>query len=103
MEQDFYKGRLVDRHGLEVIIPNDDEREIVHRVIYNELCVGERNESSKAEFLHIMENLAANGAEGIILGCTEIGLLVSGEDSRVPVFDTARIHATAAARYALEP
>jgi len=102
MERDFYKGRLVDKHGLDVIVPDDQEREIVHRVIYDELCVGERKDSSKAEFVRIMENLAARGAEGIVLGCTEIGLLVSVDDCRVPLFDTTRIHAIAAARYALK-
>ncbi len=102
MEGDFYKGRLVDRHDLEVIVPDDEGRETVHRVIYDELCTGERKESSRAEFIRIMETLAARGAEGIVLGCTELGLLVSDEDSRVPLFDTARVDATAAVEYALK-
>jgi len=101
MEEDFYKGRLIDKHGLEVIIPTAEEREIVHRVIFDELCVGERKESSRKQYVGIMDHLVENGAEGIILGCTEIGLLVRDEDSRVPLFDTARIHAVAAVEYAL--
>jgi len=103
MEGDFYKERLIQKHGLEVMIPNDREREIVHRIIYDELCVGEIKESSKIKYTDIIERLAKDGAEGIILGCTEIGLLVKKEDSRVPLFDTMRIHAVAAVEYALEP
>lgn len=103
MEGDFYKERLIQKHGLEVMIPNDREREIVHRIIYDELCVGEIKESSKIKYTDIIERLAKDGAEGIILGCTEIGLLVKKEDSRVPLFDTMSIHAVAAVEYALEP
>jgi len=102
MEENFYKGRLIEKHGLEVIIPNEQEREIVHRVIYEELCLGEIKPSSKAQFIDIMDNLISNGAEGIILGCTEIGLLVGEEDSQVPLFDTTKTHALAAVEYALE-
>ena len=103
MEENFYRGRLISRHGLDVIIPNDEERGIVHRIIYDELCQGEIRPSSKAQYVRIMENLVRNGAEGIILGCTEIGLLVGGGDSAVPLFDTTKIHAVAAVEYALEP
>jgi aspartate racemase len=102
MEGDFYKDRLIQKHGLEVIIPTAVEREIVHRVIYDELCVGEIKQSSKMKYMDIIERLAKDGAEGIILGCTEIGLLVKEEDSRVPLFNTTRIHAEAAVEYALE-
>jgi len=102
MEQDFYRGRLADKHGLEVLIPSEEDRQIVHRVIYDELCVGEIRRASKEDYVRIMEGLVQRGAEGIIFGCTEIGLLVSGDDSRVPTFDTTRIHATAAVDYALE-
>jgi len=103
MEEDFYKGRLVQKHNLEVIVPKAEAREVVHRVIYDELCIGETRPSSKMKYLDIMEDLAEEGAEGIILGCTEIGLLVKKEDSRVPLFDTTRVHALAAVEYALQP
>lgn len=102
MEEDFYKGRLIQKHGLEVIIPTPEKREIVHRIIYDELCLGEIKESSKTKYQEIIESLVAAGAEGIILGCTEIGLLIRTEDSRVPLFDTAIIHAVAAVEYALK-
>jgi aspartate racemase len=103
MEEDFYKGRLVQKHNLEVIIPAAEAREAVNRVIYDELCRGEIKPSSKTRYLDIMEHLAKEGAEGIILGCTEIGLLVKKEDSRVPLFDTTEIHARAAVDFALQP
>jgi aspartate racemase len=101
MEENFYKGRLIRNYGLEVMIPPTDEMQIVHDVIYNELCVGEIRESSKKQYVDIMKRLMENGAEGIILGCTEIGLLVQDQDCRVPLFDTTRIHAEAAVEYAL--
>ncbi len=101
MEEDFYKGRLQQRHGLGVVVPDAHERETVHRVIYEELCAGDIRPASKAQYLDIMNRLAASGAEGIILGCTEIGLLVNQVDSPVPLFDTTRIHAEAAVEYAL--
>jgi len=103
MEEDFYKGRLVQKHNLEVIIPAAEAREVVNRVIYDELCLGEIKPSSKMKYLDIMEHLAKEGAEGIILGCTEIGLLVKKEDSRVPLFNTTEIHARAAVDFALQP
>lgn len=103
MEEDFYKGRLVQKHNLEVIVPTAEARNVVNRVIYDELCMGKIEPSSKARYLDIMEHLAKEGAEGIILGCTEIGLLVKKEDCRVPLFDTTRIHARAAVEYALQP
>lgn len=101
MEEDFYRGRLESKHGLEVLVPTQPDRELVHRVIYDELCVGKILPSSKIAYARILRSLAAQGAEGIILGCTEIGLLVSQEDSPVPVFDTTRIHAEAAVDFAL--
>ena len=101
MVEDFYKGRLVHQHGLEVEIPNEGEREIVHRVIYDELCAGVIKPSSKEAYSRIMDHLVSKGAEGIILGCTEISLLVEDQDSQVPLFDTTRIHAVAAVEYAL--
>ena len=103
MEEEFYKGRLIQKHNLDIMIPTAEAREIVHRVIYDELCIGEIKPSSKMKYLDIIERLAKEGAEGIILGCTEIGLLVKKEDSRVPLFDTTRIHAIAAVDYALKP
>jgi aspartate racemase len=103
MEEDFYRGRLIERHGLDVIIPTAEEREIVHRVIYEELCVGEINQTSREQYVGIMDGLVTNGVEGIILGCTEISLLVRDEDSRVPLFDTTTIHAIAAVEFSLAP
>lgn len=102
MEQDFYRKKLTDQHGLEVIVPAEDERHIVNHVIYDELCRGQVKPSSKETFRRIMENLVASGAEGIILGCTEIGLLVDQQDVLIPLFDTTMIHAKAAAQFALE-
>lgn len=101
MEQDFYRGRLVERHGLEVLIPGEAEREVVHRVIYDELVKGVIRAESKAAYVGIIEKLVAAGAQGIILGCTEIGLLVKPADSPAPLFDTTLIHALAAVDYAL--
>ena len=102
MEEDFYKGRLTRKHGLEVIVPAAEKRERVHRIIYDELCMGQIKDSSKRTYLEIMEGLVEARAQGIILGCTEIGLLVKQEDCRVPLFDTTRIHAEAAVEYALK-
>lgn len=102
MEEGFYKGRLIEQHGLEVLIPTEEEREIVHRVIFDELCMGETKPSSRKQYISIMGHLVQRGAEGIILGCTEISLLVGDEGCRVPLFDTTRIHAVAAVEYALE-
>jgi len=102
MEEEFYKGRLSQKYGLRVIVPNAQEREIVHRVIYDELVVGNIQEHSKEQYIGIIEQMVSQGAEGVILGCTEIGLLVHQEDSRVPLFDTTRIHAEAAVEYALK-
>jgi aspartate racemase len=101
MEQDFYVGHLRDEHGLEVLIPGEDDRRIVHEVIYEELCVGIVDDGSRDEYRRIMRDLAARGAEGILLGCTEIDLLVGEEDSPVPVFDTTRLHAQRAVELAL--
>ncbi len=101
MEEDFYKGRLTAKYGLEVITPEADERETVHRVIYDELVVGKIEVESKARYLAIIENMVSRGAQGVILGCTEIGLLVQQPDCAVPLFDTTRIHAEAAVELAL--
>jgi aspartate racemase len=103
MEEEFYRGRLSQDHGLEVLIPEEErERDVIHDIIFGELCLGTIKKSSRDLFVTVMEKLAARGAEGIILGCTEIGLLTSNEDSRVPLFDTTKIHAEAAALLALK-
>ncbi len=102
MEQDFYKGRLEEKFGLKVIIPEQEDRKLVHRVIYNELCLGKIKEDSKKSYLRIIEKLEEQGAEAIILGCTEIALLVGKEKTRVPLLDTARIHAEKAVEFALK-
>ena len=102
MEEDFYKGRLTRTYGLDVLIPEPDEIVAVNRIIYDELCVGKILQDSKAAYAQIMEGLVKKGAQGIILGCTEIGLLVQQADSTVPLFDTTKIHAEAAVAFALE-
>ncbi|MCP5420740.1 MAG: aspartate/glutamate racemase family protein [Gammaproteobacteria bacterium] len=101
MEQDFYKGRLSDRYGLKVLVPEEADRQIVHTVIYNELCLGHIRADSRAEYLRIIDALAQRGAEAVILGCTEIGILVKQADSRVKLFDTTAIHADIAVNFAL--
>ena len=102
MEEEFYKGRLSQKYGLNVNVPNAQEREIVHRVIYDELVIGEIRQHSKEQYIRIIEQMVHQGAEGVILGCTEIGLLIHKQDSQVPLFDTTRIHAEAAVEYALK-
>jgi len=101
MEQDFYKDRLQRDHGLRVVIPNADDRAIVHRVIYEELCLGNVVDASRGEYRRVMDDLVRQGAQAIILGCTEITLLVQPFDSAVPLFDTTSIHARKAAEWAL--
>jgi aspartate racemase len=101
MEQDFYVGRLRDLHGLGVLVPEAADRRVVHDVIYDELCVGVISDRSREEYRRIMRGLADRGAEAILLGCTEIDLLVGPEDSPVPVFDTTRLHAERAVELAL--
>jgi aspartate racemase len=101
MEEAFYKGRLVDSYGLDVLTPEPADRQIVHTVIYDELCLGKIEPSSRAQYRRIMRQLAQQGAQGIILGCTEISLLVNSDDTHLPLFDTTRIHAEAAVDMAL--
>ena len=101
MEQDFYKGRLMQKYGLEVLVPNEPDRKIVHDVIYQELCLGQIIEKSKKEYLRIIESLANQGAEVVILGCTEIGLLVNQSDTDIELCDTTLIHAEKAVEYAI--
>ncbi|MCA9992621.1 MAG: aspartate/glutamate racemase family protein [Anaerolineales bacterium] len=103
MEEDFYRGRLAQKHGLEVLVPPPAERELVHRVIYDELCLGRVEAASRAAYLRIMQGLQARGAEGIIEGCTEIVLLVQPQHTNIPLFDTTAIHAAAAVDWALAP
>lgn len=102
MEQEFYLGRLAEKFGLAVVVPDQADRNIVHKVIYDELCQGRIRSESKAEYVRILRELADSGAEGIVLGCTEIMLLVDQADSPVPVFDTTTIHAVAAVDFALD-
>lgn len=101
MEQDFYKGRLSERFALEVVTPNELQRERVHRIIYDELCLGVVNDASRAEYLAIISALAEQGCEAVILGCTEIALLVGQCQAAVPLYDTTAIHAEAAISAAL--
>lgn len=101
MEQDFYRGRLEARHGLEILVPDAPDRHELHRVIYEELCRGRVEAGSRERLRRVISRLADRGAEGIILGCTEIGLLITPAESDLPLFDTTRIHAEAAALRAL--
>jgi aspartate racemase len=101
MEEPFYTDRLAQKFGLQVLIPGEADREVIHRVIYDELVIGKIQPDSKREYLCIISNLQAQGAEGIILGCTEIGLLVQQADCALPLFDTTLIHARAAVDFAL--
>jgi len=102
MEQEFYKGRLKDNYGLTVVVPNDNDRKIVHDVIYKELCLGKALPSSKIEYLRIIESLAEQGAEAVILGCTEIGMLLNQSDTDITLLDTTYIHAQKAVDWAIE-
>jgi aspartate racemase len=102
MEQDFYKGRLTQKYGLNVLVPAAEERKIVHDIIYGELCLGEIRQASKEAYQRIIEHLVSEGAEAIIAGCTEIMLLISQKDCSVPLFDTTSIHVEAAIELALQ-
>lgn len=102
MEQDFYKDTISKNFDIEVIVPNKEDIKIVHEIIYEELCLGEINVSSKKEYLRIMDLLKAKGAQGVILGCTEIGMLVSQKDTDIKLFDTTSIHAQEAVNEALK-
>ncbi|MCU7918584.1 MAG: aspartate/glutamate racemase family protein [Candidatus Thiodiazotropha sp. (ex Epidulcina cf. delphinae)] len=101
MEQEFYKGRLIEKYGLDVIIPCEDDRKLVHKVIYEELCLGKIKPESKSEYLRIVDLLSGQGAEAVILGCTEIGMLMNQEDTKVELLDTTEIHAKKAVEYAI--
>jgi aspartate racemase len=102
MEQPFYKDRLIQNHGLQVVIPSADDRAAVHQIIYDELCLGQIVPQSRETYRRVIAALAAQGAEAVILGCTEISLLIGPQDASLPLFDTTGIHARAAAAYALE-
>ena len=101
MEQPFYRQRLEDRHGIQVLVPDEPDRAEVHRVIYEELCRGVASEASRQAYRKVISRLVARGAQAVILGCTEIGLLVRADDAEVPLFDTCVLHAQAAAERAL--
>ena len=101
MEHDFYRGRLEAKHGLSVIVPDEADRDIVHRAIYDELCHGKVVDASRHAYQRIIGSLKERGAQAVILGCTEITLLIGAEDSPLPVFDTTRIHAEAAVAFAI--
>jgi aspartate racemase len=101
MEQDFYKQRLTERFGIEVLVPNDEDRTVVHDIIYQELCLGEIRDPSRDKYLAIIQKLFEQGAQAVILGCTEIALLVNSEDTSVPLYDTTEIHALAAVQAAI--
>ena len=103
MEQDFYRSRLEQTHGLTVLVPSPADRDLVHRVIYDELCLGTLNESSRQAYLQTIDDLKRQGAQAIILGCTEIGLLIQAQDCSLPLFDTTALHARSAADWALTP
>ena len=102
MEEEFYRGRLAERNGLEVLLPDEGERETIHRIIFEELCAGVIRDDSRDEHVRIIEGLAARGAQAVVLGCTEIPLLVGPDDSPIPIFDTTAIHARHAVDRALE-
>ena len=101
MEQDFYKNRMIDEFGIDVIVPNSDDQAIVHDIIYNELCLGVINETSRAKYLKIVDKLHQQGAKAVILGCTEIALLIQQAHTSVLLYDTTEIHAFAAAKLAV--
>ena len=101
MEQAFYRGRLQEKYGIEVLTPDEDDRGLVHKVIYSELCLGQVSEQSRLDYLRIISGLYAKGAEAVILGCTEIGLLVGQQHTEVPLYDTTAIHARKAVEFGL--
>lgn len=101
MEQDFYRGPMLEQHGITTLVPDENDRQVVNRIIFDELCQGRFLAESKARYLGIVDELVARGAQGVIFGCTEIGLLLNASDCPVPVFDTTAIHASAAVEFML--
>ena len=101
MEQDFYKGRLEDKYGIQVLVPEQKQRDVIHDVIYNELCVGEINPLSRESYIEVINSLYGQGAEAVILGCTEIALLVQQKHTDIALYDTTKIHAEKAVKFAL--
>ena len=101
MEQDFYKSRLVDKFDIEVLVPNDEDRRLIHRVIYDELCQGEINTESRERYIEVVERLSSQGTQAVILGCTEIALLINQHHTNVPLYDTTKIHAEYAVKWAI--
>jgi len=101
MEEDFYKGRLTDKYNIDVLVPESDDMDIVHKVIYSELCLGKVSKHSRQEYIRIINSLHDNGAEAVILGCTEIALLVQQKHTSVPLYDTTEIHTTHAVQWAV--
>ncbi|MFH0258499.1 aspartate/glutamate racemase family protein [Vibrio rumoiensis] len=101
MEQDFYKSRLIDKFDIEVLVPNDEDRSLIHKVIYDELCQGEINTQSRERYIEVVERLSSQGAQAVILGCTEIALLINQHHTNVPLYDTTKIHAEYAVKWAI--
>jgi len=101
MEQDFYRGRLQDKHGIDVLLPSPEDRTIVHNIIYQELCLGKQEPASRTQYLRIIDELASRGAEAVVLGCTEIGMLVKQGDTNILLLDTTAVHAANAVQEAL--
>ncbi|HXQ06366.1 MAG TPA: aspartate/glutamate racemase family protein [Bradyrhizobium sp.] len=101
MEQEFYTGRLREKYGLDVVVPDETDRALVHQIIYDELCVGRVVEASRQAFVDVAQRLANRGADSLILGCTEVGMLLDESNAPLPIFDTALIHADAAVDFAL--
>ena len=100
MEQEFYKGILTEKYGLKVLVPEENDRQTIHKIIFDELCLGKTRNESKAEFLRIIDALAVRGAEAVILGCTEIGMLIGQADTTIRLLDTTQIHVNKAVEYA---
>lgn len=101
MEQDFYKRRLVDKFGIEVLVPNEDDRDVIHTVIYSELCQGVVSAESRERYLDVVDRLSSQGAQAVILGCTEIALLINQQHTDIPLYDTTKIHADYAVKWAI--
>jgi aspartate racemase len=102
MEREFYKGRLSEKYGLDVIVPDAPDRKLVHDIIYQELCLGHIEQASKREYIRVVNKLTEMGSEGVILGCTEIGMLIGQDDTNTALYDTTKIHAAKAVEWAIK-